>query len=276
MTFCPSEFFASTLERSAFTPDRVEVYKSTTNADGAPVDLRMHLFFPAGQVPGTPVPGIVFFFGGGWLRGTPEQFYPHCRYLAERGMVAASAEYRTENEHGTPPEACVADGITALTWMHAQSKALGITSDQLLAGGGSAGGHVAAATALLSGFREAEEEGPYHPKALILFNPVLDNSPAGYGHDRVPEPWESFSPLHNVGSAAPPTIIFLGDQDALIPVSTCESFRDLIAETGVLSRLHVYPGQTHGFFNWGSRPMFIETVTAMDAFLTELGYLPPQ
>ena len=42
----------------------------------------------------TPRPAMVFFFGGGWSRGTPLQFYPECAHFAERGTVAIGAEYR--------------------------------------------------------------------------------------------------------------------------------------------------------------------------------------
>ena len=72
---------------AAAAPDS-PVYKTI-----GPVELRLHLFCP------TPAraaaPAIVFFFGGGWRGGSPNQFYPHCRYLARGGMLAA-AEYRVE------------------------------------------------------------------------------------------------------------------------------------------------------------------------------------
>jgi len=44
---------------------------------------------------------IVFFHGGGWNNGTPEQFQRQSRYFASRGMVAVSVEYRIRNVHGT-------------------------------------------------------------------------------------------------------------------------------------------------------------------------------
>ena len=55
-------------------------------------------------------PAMVFFFGGGWVGGTPKQFYPQCEYLADRGMVAISAEYRVRSRHQTTPFECVKDG----------------------------------------------------------------------------------------------------------------------------------------------------------------------
>ena len=69
---------------------------------------------------------IVFFFGGGWVGGTPKQFFPHCTYLASRGMVAISAEYRVKDRHGVTPLECVLDGKSAVRWVRAHASELGI------------------------------------------------------------------------------------------------------------------------------------------------------
>ena len=74
-------------------PTETIVYKTTTNAAGDAAELKLHLFSPG---EGTGRSAVVFFFGGGWMGGDPVQFYPHCAYLAARGMVAMGAEYRTE------------------------------------------------------------------------------------------------------------------------------------------------------------------------------------
>ena len=66
------------------------------------IQLKLHLFRPKIGVRSA----IVFFFGGGWAGGNPEQFYPHCRHFSERGMVAAAAEYRVRDRHGTTPFEC--------------------------------------------------------------------------------------------------------------------------------------------------------------------------
>ena len=77
--------------------------------------------------PGTDKrPAAVFFFGGGWVGGSPRQFYPKCHLLAERGMVAISAEYRTKKSHGTDPRACVEDGKSAARWIHEHAAELGM------------------------------------------------------------------------------------------------------------------------------------------------------
>ena len=108
------------------------------------------------------------------------------------------------------------------------------------------------------------------PNALVLFNPVYDNSETGYGYDRVSDYWETFSPMHNLDQDTPPTTVFLGTNDKLIPVATAKDFKKRMETLGIRSDLHLYQDQPHGFFN---KTKYNETVYQMDLFLTELGYL---
>jgi len=253
-------------------PDREIVYKTIGETT-----LRLHVFFPPDHQTGDKRAGIVFFFGGGWVGGSPGQFYPHCQYLASRGMVAVSAEYRVKSKHGTSPYECVTDGKSAVRWLRQHAGEFGIDPQRIAAGGGSAGGHVAAATATLKGFDEPGENLKIaaRPNALVLFNPVFDNGPEGYGHDRVKDRWKEFSPLHNISPAAPPTIVFLGSSDKLIPVSTAQEYRKRMIDAGSRCDLHVYEGQPHGFFNYrdGKNPYYNTTVFEADKFLASLGYI---
>lgn len=254
------------------TPDRKIVYKESGD-----VQLQLHVFEPEGWKPIDRRPAIVFFFGGGWVGGSPVQFYPHCVYLASRGMVAISAEYRVRSRHGTTPYECVKDGKSAIRWVRSHALELGVDPNRVAAGGGSAGGHVAAATALVEGFEESGEEDSISPSpnALVLFNPVFDNGPNGWGHDRVKEHWREFSPMHNIDRDAPPTVVFLGTKDKLIPVSTAKRYQELMKQAGRRCDLHLYENQPHGFFNYrnGENTYYYQTVIEADKFLRSIGYL---
>ncbi|MEX0332425.1 MAG: alpha/beta hydrolase [Puniceicoccaceae bacterium] len=261
------------LEVDGFEPDKVVVYKSI---DGK--DLNLHIFNPKNHSDSDQRPAIVFFFGGGWKAGSPSQFYPHCDYLASRGMVVMAAEYRVESRDGTTPQECVKDGKSAMRWVRANAAGLGIDPERILAGGGSAGGHVAAATALIDDFNEDGEDLSISPRpvALVLFNPVYDNGPDGYGYDRVKDYWESISPMHHIDAETPPAIVFFGTKDKLVPVETAINFKRLMEGFGVRSDLHLYEGQGHAFFNFRDLANFVKTVHEMDRFLVSLGYLPEE
>lgn len=248
-------------------PNQIIEYKSIKD-----IKLTLHVFNPENHQVSDKTPGIVFFFGGGWKTGDPTHFYKQSAYLASRGMVAICADYRTEKRHGTTPAECVKDGKSAIRWIRSHAAELGINPDKLAAGGGSAGGQVAAATGTVSGFNEADEDTSVSciPNALVLFNPVYDNSPEGYGFDRVKDYWQSFSPLHNLNQKTPPTLVLLGTKDQLVPVLTAKEYKRRMEVMGIRCDLHLYDGQKHGFFN---KIKYNETVLEMDKFLVSLWFL---
>lgn len=254
--------------KGGFKPTEVIEYKQPEGKA-----LRLHIFKPEGWKADDQRPAAVFFFGGGWVGGSPSQFFPHADYLAKRGMVGISAEYRTAKSHKTSPKECVEDGKSAVRWIRAHAKELGINSNQLAVGGGSAGGHVAAASHFCDGFDAEGEDASISTKAnaLLLFNPVLDNGPGEYGHKRVADYWKSISAAHNVKDPIPPSIYLLGTNDSLIPVETAKRFEKTVKDAGGRCDLHLYKDADHGFFN--RDPYFDQTVQAMDEFLVSLGWL---
>ena len=139
-----------TLIALAFTASaqlvKLEGAKAVQYKEASGAKLFLHVFTPEGHKATDARPAIVFFFGGGWNGGTPKQFEPHCQYLAQRGMVAITAEYRVKSRNKTSPFECVADGKSAVRFVRANAAKLGVDPKRVAAGGGSAGGHVAAAT----------------------------------------------------------------------------------------------------------------------------------
>lgn len=252
---------------SGAEPDRVLDYKATPQGV-----LRLHIFTPPDYKATDQRPAIVFFFGGGWINGAPKQFFGQSRYLADRGMVAISAEYRTKTNSGTDPRACVRDGRSAVRWVRAHAEELGIDPGRIAAGGGSAGGHVAAAAAFCDQFDEPGEDLTVscRPDALVLFNPVIDNSETGFGYDRVKAYWKDFSPMHNLRAGAPPTLFMLGTEDKLIPVETAKEYERRMQKVGARCDVILYEGQPHGFFN-GAR--YKETMQDVDHFMKSLGWI---
>jgi len=257
-------------------PDRTVIYKSVGG-----MDLELHVFDPLSDASAVKRPAIVFFFGGGWKGGSPKQFYPQCHYLASHGMLAMAAEYRTLKNGGVPPKECVKDGKSAIRFVRSHAEELRVDPNRIAAGGGSAGGHIAAATGTVNGFEheDADLTISSRPNALVLFNPVYDNSSEGYGYDRVQDYWESFSPLHNIDEDTPPCVVFLGTEDKLIPIATAQEFQSRMKALGIRSDLHTYEGEGHGFFNWQRKEhlYFKKTMTEAHHFLQELDYLkdPP-
>ena len=277
LAFFDFPLLANTKKHTFDSAVLAEVYKHASNDD-----LWIYRFEPEGHDPSADQrPAAVFFFGGGWNGGSVDQFEKHATYLAERGIVAFLADYRVKSRQGTNPDACVQDGKSAIRWVRANASRLGVDPKRIAAGGGSAGGHVAAATGICNGFEDPNDsnaETSSKADALLLFNPVYDNSPEGYGHSRVEAHFPAISPAHNISPDDPPTLVFLGSDDKLIPESTARKFDADLTKAGIKSTLYVYSGQPHGFFNEKkSQRCFVDTILKMDQFLTELGWLqgPP-
>jgi acetyl esterase/lipase len=250
--------------------DRELIYKTIGD-----VALCAHIFTPP-EPATTPRPAIVFFFGGGWVGGTPAQFFPHCRHLASRGMVAVSAEYRVRNTHGTTPSECVTDGKSAVRWLREHAGELGVDPSQVAAAGGSAGGHVAACTALVPGLDEPFEDLAISsvPDALLLFNPVVDATFAPLA-ERFGGRGAELSPRHHVRPGCPPALIFHGVDDQTVPYAQVVDFCKAMQASGNACEVIGFAGKGHGFFNYGrdDNVAFTEILQHTDRFFAALAFL---
>ena len=244
------------------------------------VDLSLHVFRPAKAGGDSPRPAIVFFFGGGWIHGTPVQFYPECAHFAGRGIVAMTADYRIASVHHSTPFESVADGKSAIRWVRQHATELGVDPDRVIAAGASAGGQVAAAAGIVPGLDEAGEDLAVssRPNAMLLWYPVLDNGPQGYGPPQIKARHREFSPLHNISPHVPPTLILLGTKDRHVPVATAELFKTRVEQAGGRCELKFFPGAGHPVYNYrlGPSPLRDEALATADDFLTRLGMLKPR
>ena len=263
-------------------PPTIDSAKVETYRKVGDTELKVWIFEPK-EKNVKPRPAVVFFFGGGWTSGTPSQFVPQSKHLAERGMVAIVADYRVASRNMAKPIDCVADAKACIRYIRTNAARLGIDPDRIAAGGGSAGGHLAAATATLPGLEATGEDLKVSslPNALVLFNPALVLAPipglmlegflAKLTKERFGCEPEAFSPAHHVKKGVPPTIIFHGKADSTVPYSSAAEFSDRMNKAGNRCQLIGFEGEGHGFFN--NRKMK-ETLDQTDAFFVSLGYLP--
>lgn len=237
--------------------------------------LFMEVYLLETMETGKKYPAMVFFFGGGWNDGSIKQFEPHANYFSKRGMICFLVDYRVKNRHQTTPFESLKDAKSALRFIREEADEWYVDPSKIVAAGGSAGGHLAAATAILNDYNENTDTMSVSciPNALVLFNPVIDNGPGGYGYDRIGDDYKSFSPLHNIKNGAPPTILFLGTNDDLIPVETATYYQKIMEKVSSRCELRLYEGQGHGFFNYKNLEYYKKTVSEADEFLQSLGYL---
>ncbi len=248
---------------------RVETYRKIDSTE-----LKLWIFGESD--PKVPKPAIVFFFGGGWNSGSPDQFEKQARHFAKRGMIAITADYRVRSRQGVQVVECVKDAKAAIAWVRENAQRLGIDPNKIAASGGSAGGHLAACTATISGFGSDER-----PNAMILFNPACTLAPIadwkprdsklGLSTERFGVEAEVVSPAHHIGPHTPPTLILHGKVDTTVPYASVVAFESEMKKAGRPCKLVGYDGAGHGFFNHND--YFAKTLAEADGFLVDLGWL---
>jgi acetyl esterase/lipase len=270
--FAREEIASVYTKGGGFEADKIITYKKADSTS-----LNLYIFYPEDFEEGEKRPAIAFYFGGGWQGGHVSQFYAQSEYLTSRGMVAICVQYRI-GRHGYKPWQCVEDAKSAIRYIRKHANQLGVDPNKLAAAGGSAGGHLAAATATIKAFDCKNDDLLFSsvPNALVLFNPVYDNGPNGYGYERVKNYYKKFSPMHNVKGKLPPTLVLIGDKDKHTSVETTMLYEQKMKDEGNLCKTIIYKDQKHGFFNMHKSKdatYFIETTKDMDVFLASLNYL---
>lgn len=241
------------------------------------IELHMEILLPEGFNEAHDLPSIVFFHGGSWKHGSPAQFENQALYFSKRGMVCFLPEYRVFETHGTSPFEALKDAKSCIRFIRSHADEFHINPEKIVGSGGSAGGHLAAASALTENFVEASDDLSVSckPNALVLFNPAIDTSPEAAGvEDQVNnEKYLAFSPLHNIRPGAPPTILFFGTKDKFIPVETAKKYKEEMEKAGSRCDLLLYEGQPHGFFNFKNPVYYRITVLEADKFLNSIGFI---
>ena len=245
------------------------LYKSTNEGE-----LNLFIYKPSEFDIKKKYSCIVFFHGGGWNSGNPEQFQRQSRYFASRGMVAISVEYRIRNKHGTSPIQAMEDAKSAIRFIRSNARLLSIDPGKIAAAGGSAGGHLVAVAGNIDLFDDSDEDLTISskPNLLILYNPVIDFGTRKWLWINNPS---DASPIHNISKGSPPTIILTGTNDKIVPVESIINYKKIMESIGSRCDVILYEGAEHAFFNRGDD--FIDTVFQTDIFLKSNRYLsgPP-
>ncbi|HLI14648.1 MAG TPA: alpha/beta hydrolase [Acidimicrobiales bacterium] len=259
---------------------RTEIYET---ANGRPLAIELH-----GDDAARPArPAILFFHGGGWVGGSPEQFRPQCEHLASLGFLAATAAYRLVSGSTTIHDT-LSDARSAIRWARRNARRLGADPARLAVGGGSAGAHLAACCALADD-AAGDPTRTDRPDALVLFNPVLDVADLARRVARAPRGRHEalraalhaaaacsseLSPIERVRPGAPPTLVLHGEADELVPVGLARRFCASMRRAGNDCQLVEYPNAPHGFFNGRGNPLLRDALNQVVAFLSERGFAP--
>jgi len=235
--------------------------------------IPVRIYHPHGELSGPLFgrPGIVFYHGGGFVFCDIESHDSFCRALARGSQaVVVSVGYRLAPEHPAP--AAALDAFAAFCWVIEHAAGLGIDPARTAIGGDSAGGNLAAVTAIL-----CRDRGVAKPAAQLLLYPAIDSSfetdsyhryGTGYLNTRAAMQWywhqylgseRVFDPPYLVAPARadshtdlPPAVIVTAGLDPLHSEG-CDYARRL-CHAGVPVVHRDFPGLFHGFMTIQSFP----------------------
>ncbi|HEX2886483.1 alpha/beta hydrolase [Vineibacter terrae] len=227
--------------------------------------LRLRIYTPSAG--GAPLPLMVFFHGSGFVLCSLDTHDGMCRNLASGiGCVVVSVDYRLAPEHKFPqgPDDCLA----ATRWAAAHAAELGADATRIMLAGDSAGGNMAAVTAL----RVRDEGGPALCGQMLLY-PVTDyhtpgtlsyaENAEGYGLTRATMEWFWAHYLNHPGEAddplasplrardlggLPPAYVMSAEYDPLRDEAELYSRR--LQASGVSVEITRRAGMNHGFLFW--------------------------
>jgi acetyl esterase/lipase len=216
------------------------------------VELRLHVVKPKDWKASDKKACLVTFFGGGWSSGTPTKSITYAKWAAKYGMVGVAPDYRTRKRFDAKPEDCVADGRAAVRWIQDHAVELGIDPSKIVVQGSSAGGHVAAWTAIQDPVtpETASDLVPNPaPMGLILLWPVTDTGTNGYGGSKRFGNDEArannLSVTGRMPVKMPPTLVFHGTADKTVKFENSQAFTDKMKANGNSCELVVFTDAPH-------------------------------
>lgn len=224
-----------------------------------------------------PLPVVVVIHGGGWVEGSKEERVLEMMPYLQMGFAAVNVEYRMGRVSLAP--AAVEDCRCALHWVFMNAKKYNFDPNRIVLQGGSAGGHLALMTGMLSpaaGFdRECRtpmdnywSDNPgtsKDPRVAAIVNwfgitDVLDElhgtNAKGYAvawvgdQSNADEIAKRVSPIHYVSGDVPPIITIHGTKDTLVPYEQSVRFHKLLDAAKVPNQLITVDGAGHGGFTF--------------------------
>jgi acetyl esterase/lipase len=255
----------------------VLVYKDLSYVPNGHALQKLDLYVPKSSEKQLPL--IVWIHGGGWKGGSKDQ----CPALSwsGKGFAVASINYRLSQDGKFPAQ--IKDCKAAVRWLRTQAKKYRIDPDQVVAWGGSAGGHLASLVGTAQDVPEWEQGhgiGSSQVQAVIDWygradltpvstDPALAESASasllgGSGRE-VGELAREASPILHVSRDDPPFLIMHGDLDDVVPVQQSQTFAKALRKAGVKVSLVVLKGAGHG----GPDFLRAEQVSVIDSFLNQ-------
>ena len=237
-------------------PSDIEEIKNVEYKNINGISLQIDLYKPKNLR--QPAPLLVFIHGGSWSHGKRSDYLVYLVPFAQKGYVTATVTYRLLKDGPYP--ACAEDIADAVQWFFKHGETYGYDPDRIALIGGSAGGHLA----MLGGYgwrnhyTDSAIALPNHKiKAVVdIYGPADLTTEYARNHRLVtrfiarsyteaPELYREASPVEYLDRNDPPTLIFQGTSDELVPYSQSDNLKSKLDSLGVPCVYHRLPGWPH-------------------------------
>lgn len=234
-TGCQSAFFGF-VNRDSAQPDVTAVYDPARG-------LSLDIYRPTGVAPGAPV--VLFFYGGSWQMGTRAQYRFVGSRLAENGVVAIVADYRTWPTAGFP--AFMEDAARAVRWTLDHAAEHGGDPQRIHVAGHSAGAQIAALIGTDARYLAAVDARPQQLAGVIGLSGPYDFVISGKLEEIFGprSQWPEAMAVRFVDGDEPPFLLIHGDRDRTVDVGNSRKLEFALRRAGVETRLLVLPGGNH-------------------------------
>ena len=212
--------------------------------------LKIYCVRPENFSPDKKYPAIVIFHGGGWSIGEASWGFSNAKHYASLGMVAFSVQYRLQDlEKGITPYESVLDAQKAIRWIRNNKTQFSIDENKIASYGWSAGAHLATCASVFNNLNAADAKTSSAPNLLLLKSPALSLMLYPNFQKRLLNKIkvENISPAEFVSSKTPPTLIVIGREDTVTPISGSELYKQNMDKHGNECEMIVYENVGHLF-----------------------------
>ena len=239
--------FLDLIETEPEVPESIEVLMDIVYKQVDSSSLQLDIYKPKNLLKASPV--LIFIHGGSWSKGKRSDYLPYLIDYANKGYVAVTVSYRLSGV--APFPAAVQDVQCAVQWIRVHSAEYMIDPEKIALVGGSAGGHLAMLVAYAD-----DSPGDKVQAVVNLYGPTdLTTEYArergecqqfiGKSYLEAPNLYRDASPRTFISADDPPTLIFHGTIDALVPVSQSDSLHRWLDQAGVANEYHRLKGWPH-------------------------------
>ncbi len=249
---------------AATIADNYRIVPDITYSVANNYELKLDVYAP--RATAGPNPTLLFIHGGGWVTGSKESAQMWLMPYFEMGWAVVNVEYRLAKVSLAP--AAVEDCRMALRWIFLHAKEYGFDTTKVVVTGGSAGGHLALTTGVLTssaGFDHPLEWSTQRQSIKVaaiinwygitdvvdlLADPnTMEYALSWFGSmSNREEMAKRVSPLTYVRKDLPPILTIHGTADQLVPYSHATRLHEALTKAGVPNQLVTIPNGRHGGF----------------------------